>query len=295
MSPTDGLFWVLCLVALCFLLAAVRYYRLLTEERAKAQKFEQLLERERALLNTSPEAIICWDKASGEQKISPAAARILGCEPDEPVSSDTISGLAGSADRSELASSIQALVDEGRNFDTQVSAAPDKRYSLSGRAVFTGGGHLAVLWLRDDSSAAYEISAERRMGEGYRRLLDVFPFPAWRRRKDLSLEYVNNAYLEAVEAKPDAKPETLPELAAGAIRENGRELAGRAAETRDPQSETHHIVAAGARRLMELTEVPVGADGGIGGFAIDLTDMEDVREELARHVQSHEQVHRSRT
>ena len=43
MSHPDGLFWALCLVALCFLAGAIRYYPPLSEERSKAREFERLL------------------------------------------------------------------------------------------------------------------------------------------------------------------------------------------------------------------------------------------------------------
>ncbi|CAN0467766.1 unnamed protein product, partial [Laminaria digitata] len=98
-----------------------------------------------------------------------------------------------------------------------------------------------VLWLRDDSAAAAETAAAHRLGDGYRRLLDSFPFPVWRRSRSLDLEYVNPAYRDAVEAVPDADTAILPELAASAVAQSGRALASRAAETRDRQTETHRI------------------------------------------------------
>ena len=41
---------------------------------------------------------------------------------------------------------------------------------------------------------------------------------------------------------------------------------------------------------MELTEAPIGADGAIGGFALDRTEAKEVRTELARHIENHQQV-----
>ncbi|MGZ0246835.1 MAG: PAS-domain containing protein, partial [Alphaproteobacteria bacterium] len=121
-------------------------------------------------------------------------------------------------------------------------------------------------------------------------MLDSFPFPVWRRLRALDLDYVNPAYRDAVEAVSGAEAAALSELAASSVAQNGRALAARAAETRDRQTETHHIVAAGARRLMELTEAPIGADGAIGGFALDRTEAEEIRTELARHIENHQQV-----
>jgi signal transduction histidine kinase len=57
-----------------------------------------------------------------------------------------------------------------------------------------------------------------------------------------------------------------------------------------PQSESHHIVIAGSRRLMEFTEVPLDGSGELVGFAQDFTDLENIQAELARHIAAHADV-----
>ncbi|MGB0630904.1 MAG: ATP-binding protein [Alphaproteobacteria bacterium] len=283
--------WIAVIAALILALALARQVRGRRAETARANALAAELDRERALVETAPEAIICWDTGSGEQKLSTAAARILGCTEADPVSADTIAGLAVEDARSELREAVADLIADGTEFHTRFDAPGDKRFELSGRAIIQDGRKpLAVLWIRDDTSAALETTAAQRVGDGLRKLLDSFPFPVWRRGRWLDFEYVNPAYREAVEADADTDPDSVPELAAGSLPDRGRSIAVRAADTRDRQTETHYIVAAGARRLMELTEAPIGADGAIGGFALDRTEIDEVREELARHIESHEQV-----
>lgn len=283
--------------ALCFFLApflifaTVYFRRRFREADARAAELEARLEREQALLESAPQAIVCWDLVTGEQKISEAAARMIGCDQAEALNGERIAEIVSPRQRAEIRAAIDALVASGKPFDELVPGLSEKRYALRGRAIGgEDGGYLAVLWLRDDSAAAAETAAAQRMGEGYRKLLDSFPFPVWRRLRTLDLDYVNPAYRDAVEAASDADAEVLPELAASAVAQNGRALATQAAETRDRQTETHRIVAAGDRRLMELTEAPIGADGAIGGFAIDRTEAQEVRTELARHIENHQQV-----
>ena len=283
--------WIAALVALAFALAFVWQLRAYRAEKARAEKLLAELDRERALVETSPEAIICWDTGSGEQKLSAAALRILGCAVSDPVSADTVAALAAEDDRSGLRDAVAALIADGAEFDMRFDAPAEKRFELSGRAIQQDAGKpLAILWIRDDTPAAIETAEAQRIGDGFRKLLDSFPFPVWRRGRWLDFEYVNPAYRKAVEAPEDADPDAVAELAAGALPDRGRAIAARAAETRDRQTETHYIVAAGDRRLMELTEAPIGADGAIGGFAIDRTEIVEVREELARHIASHEDV-----
>tara|TARA_R110000868_G_scaffold778_2_gene5678 strand:- start:8599 stop:11064 length:2466 start_codon:yes stop_codon:yes gene_type:complete len=282
---------IAAIVALCLLLATVHYRRRLTEAEARADDLESQLTREQALVDSSPQAIVCWDTSTGDQKLSPGAVRMIGCAVDDVVDPERIAGLVSAGRASGIRAAVAALIASGEEFDALVPGTGDRRYALRGRAIPQGAdGHLAVLWLRDDSAAARETAAAERQAEGFRKVLDSFPFPVWRRARSLDLDYVNPAYRDAVEAGADELPENMPELAAGTVARNGRAIAVQAAESRNAQTGLHHIVAAGARRLMELTEAPVGGDGAIGGFAIDRTEVEDIRVELARHIENHEQV-----
>ena len=216
---------------------------------------------------------------------------LLGADPDTPVGPSDIAALAEPDARSTVEDAVSRLIEHGTRFDLVVAGTAGKRFSLCGRSVpHAGAGHLSVLWLRDDSAAARETAHARRQGDAFRRIVDMFPFPVWRRGLELKIDYVNPAYIDAVEAIPGTAPESVAELAAGTVRESGRALARRAAETRELQTEYHHIVAAGARRLMALTEAPAGGDGAIAGFAIDSTEIEELRGQLHRHIASHEDV-----
>ena len=291
LNPVSVLFG-LCFLAVPFLIFVAVYFR--GKSRAatdRAVDLEMRLEREQALLESAPQAIVCWDTATGDQKISAAAARMIGCDQADALNGTRIAEIVFPDSRAAIRTSIDALIEARKPFDAIVPGLSEKRYALRGRTIGEeDGGHLAVLWLRDDSAAAAETAAANRVGDGYRKLLDSFPFPVWRRLRSLDLDYVNPAYRDAVEAASDADPATVPELAASAVAQDGRALAAQAAETRNRQTETHRIVAAGDRRLMELTEAPIAADGAIGGFALDRTETEEVRTELARHIENHQQV-----
>jgi signal transduction histidine kinase len=57
-----------------------------------------------------------------------------------------------------------------------------------------------------------------------------------------------------------------------------------------PQSESHHIVVGGSRRLMEFAEAPLDNSSELVGFAQDFTDLENIQAELARHIAAHADV-----
>src|SRR6185437_16333676 len=107
---------------------------------------------------------------------------------------------------------------------------------------------------------------------------------------DLALVDCNAAYAAAVDAPPSTAIAEGREIAAGVLMARGRALAERARATAIAQSESQHIVINGSRRLVEFTEAPLAAAGGIVGYARDFTDLENVQAELARHIAAHADV-----
>ena len=67
------------------------------------------------------------------------------------------------------------------------------------------------------------------------------------------------AYANAMDSDPDGVVEGGRELGAGYLDRDGRGLARRAAKSGSVQSESHHVVIEGTRKLLEFTEVPLGS------------------------------------
>jgi signal transduction histidine kinase len=133
--------------------------------------------------------------------------------------------------------------------------------------------------------------AERERIEG---LMGVLPIPVWVRDDDLSLLHVNRAYARAVDvASPQAAVAGQIELASdGSVRE-ARALAARARAAGEPRAESFHLVLGGQRRFTEISEAPFETvNGGLltAGYALDLTRVEELQQELARHASAHAQV-----
>ncbi|MGH6990409.1 MAG: ATP-binding protein [Stellaceae bacterium] len=121
--------------------------------------------------------------------------------------------------------------------------------------------------------------------------LDALPLPVWHRRKsDLALIEGNEAYARAVDAGRDAAIAEQRELAPGILGEDGKALAMRARTVNATQRESHHIVIGGARRFLEITEVPLPHSDRMVGFARDFTDLESLEAELRRHTDAHAEV-----
>jgi len=212
---------------------------------------------------------------------------------------------------SELASEhglTQAQVDElGRNVRlTQKSANPFKMtLSLPGSArslslhgsladpqVSPGGA--AIVWVFDFSESQDELSALRHEAARARAdfaaligLIEAAPMPMWFRDKDMALQLVNKAYVEAVGANnAEAVVQGQIELLEA---EEGVSPADIARASMQDQASNQRIVAAtilGERRTLRVSDLPLGRDG-VAGYAIDIEEQQQQRREFRayRHAQ----------
>ncbi len=138
--------------------------------------------------------------------------------------------------------------------------------------------------LREETAARQ--AAERARDE-LRAIIDVLPFPIWRRGADGGLVDCNRAYAAAVDSSGETAVEEGRELAGAAA----KALARKAMDGGQAASESRHVVVSGSRRWLDLTEAPLGGDTPIlVGFARDLTDLEAAQAELRRHIAAHAAV-----
>ncbi|MBI3498462.1 MAG: PAS-domain containing protein [Proteobacteria bacterium] len=147
-----------------------------------------------------------------------------------------------------------------------------------------------ILWFTDASaSVALEAARTRleRERDGARALLDLLPWPIWRRGRDVVLAWVNRAYADTLGVSRETVLSQSSALVSAAA--EARALAERAQRTGRAQSESHSVVVRGQRRLLDVTEQPM-AGGELAGYAEDVTVVAETQDELARHVAAHGEV-----
>jgi len=197
---------------------------------------------------------------------------------------------------------VEGLHRHGTGFELELALREGSRKLLviGARAGDREGRVFAdVLWMRDitEGSVAMEhLSVQNRTlsvdHDRLRALMDAVSQPIWLRGGDLDLAACNQAYAKAVGAdSPAAVVSVGTELVpAGQVRE-ARALAARARAAGQARSESFHLVMAGARRLVEITETPAaaGEDGGLVtiGVAVDRTDQEELQSQMERHIAAH--------
>lgn len=132
------------------------------------------------------------------------------------------------------------------------------------------------------------MEAKRAKGENerlhkdvrhYSTLLNLAPFPVWRRDEKGLVTYCNLAYTALMEHIP----ERIIEEFGMELSQNSRNLAEQARKNQQPASEDLHVIVEGERQLYQLVEVPDPDLKGSVGFAVNASSREKVEEELRRH------------
>lgn len=150
---------------------------------------------------------------------------------------------------------------------------------------FSAGKHQVLLVLRDISPQYRHTQMMETENEALKTevrrgsmLLNTSSELIWLRDKSLAIKYCNLAYSRAVDEQGSDPDKAIPELYSAA-----RRLAEKARETNQPQRERRHIVVDGQRKLYQIREIPM-PDGGIVGFARDITELEETQQEIERHM-----------
>lgn len=200
------------------------------------------------------------------------------------------------SDYADLVHDIDALALSARPFRRLVSSARGDRQLLAeGRAapMDVAGDAGVVVWFFDATATQgalgqlrEELEATRRELEALRALVQAAPLPMWRRDRNLRLCDVNAAYVDAVEAaSADDVVEQGIELIGNVPGTVPAQTAERARDLDSAQVHQANVILYGHRRTLQIYDIPLG-EAGVGGFALDITEREEARAELARHTQA---------
>jgi signal transduction histidine kinase len=202
-------------------------------------------------------------------------AEVLGMAPaDDPAPQELIDALmrADPDHRRRLT----ALIERGEACAFQVRGAGGL-VSVDGRAA----GACAWLRLQPVIAADGGLPPATRFAA----LLDALPAPAWVCTAAGTLIWANTAFLRAVDAVSveDAAARRL------SFDRGASTLIAEAAEAGEPRQALRWASVEGQRHAFRVTARPL--DGGdVGAWALDVTDTEDARESLKRHIEAHDET-----
>jgi signal transduction histidine kinase len=286
-----GIMTVIALVTIGFVIwknAQARRFRAeLAEARGERDRLQRGITVLQAIVDGAPGAYYCWHNST--ETISQRLVELLNLPTGAVLDWAAVRGCLTDADMLGLDAAMERLRDSGEGFDVTLATRDGARSLNLVGALADNVSGMELLWFRDVTSSAAE---RRRLAadaaaltaelDRLRELFDPLPVPVWQRARDLSLIYCNRAYAEAVDTDQAAAVKQGREIATAA-----RSLTARALKTGTLQSESHHVVIGGARRLIEFNETPLGDGERVGGFAHDFTDLENLQSELGQHIAAH--------
>ncbi len=263
---------------------------------ARAKAMRTSLKRMQTLLDVSPASPLLV-RVDGRIEAPEKLARMLGLAAVPKY----LSELAVAPGKTKAGGLAQAQVDQlwTRIQSTQKSAAPFRMAinlpgsqrslalygTLADPQVSPGGA--ALVWVFDFTESHAEMArlraaAARATGDfaALVGLIEAAPMPMWFRGSDLTLQLVNQAYVDAVGAS------TAAEVVQSQIEllepEDGRSPGDVAGATLLSQEKSERIVAAtihGARRTLRVSDLPLGLEG-VAGYAIDIEEQQQVAREF---------------
>ena len=278
-------FGVAALAALSggLLLAFLGAHRARRSLEGRLQALERRTEEAEALLGIAPTAWLVWPAGGTAERASPGLAALFGRPAGEGLNLAGVLSCLTAEDASALNAAVAGLRARGERFELSlVGAGGGRAFAVEGLRA----GGLDAAWFRSTSEASVARAALSHIRDQFARVLDALPIPVWLRDSSLAVTTANRAFARAVDA-PNIAAAAGAELLPGAA---GRDMAARARSENRAQSARTHAVVAGSRRLLGVTEQGLDDAGGLIGFALDYTDVEDAEAERDRHIAAHREV-----
>lgn len=172
---------------------------------------------------------------------------------------------------------LQTLFLEARAFDALVEGR-ERAWRLEGRIV---GG---TAWLRlEPLAAGVETAVESGLGA----LADASPVPTWVLNPAGRLAWANRAWLEETGC-----PSLEAAIASGASFDRAADALAAEAQRLGLRQEGFRWTTGGGRRRAWriVVEPAAGPSGAVIAFALDVTEAEETRDTLRRHVEAHDET-----
>ncbi|HEY7083348.1 MAG TPA: ATP-binding protein [Hyphomicrobiaceae bacterium] len=256
----------------------------LGEEVAELRK--SLLTAE-AIIKAEPQVLVFWEPGLGVRVMAHTLATIPGL-PQHHAELLRFGRWLDVASAQELKRGLDALFADGRPFSSLLKTSAGGHVEADGRAA----GGRAILRLRDVAGRKRDLARildqHRQLVRDTlagRTLLDALPMPAWLRGADGRLQWVNEAYVKAVEAGTQAE---VRQRQIELLETRQREAVAAALLKRVAYRERVHLISSGTRKAHDVVVIPL--DGASVGAAIDVAALETAQGELVRHVAAYERT-----
>ena len=265
---------------------------------AQRKRLAAELDHAKLMLDTAAGAYFMWDRWTGAAAPSAALGPLLRLPASKVGTLDDIAGAFAEPDRQSLLGDGALLRELGSEFHRVLATDDGRHFAVEGKLAKDRAGRLQarVLWFRDitDEHRALAKSADDAARLALERdrlstLVDAAPGPIWLRDGSLRLVWCNQVYADLLNINRDGGA-PLPELASATERAQALALAREARQADAVRTQTRNLVVDGERRTYRIVERPLGDADRLVGYGYDVSDLAEIRAELARHVESHSAV-----
>lgn len=185
---------------------------------------------------------------------------VMGVDMSAPLSfsggNELLKSCLSGPDATKVATALDALLECGMAFEESVIISDHRTVVMRGTTI---GGKVALFFQVERKIADLDLD-----GRG---VLDALPIPVWVRSKDLSLRWVNQAFLAAT-GSPSFEKALESNMA---FDRTEHDLSATARDDGTIVEAKRYAVIAGQRRALTLMLQPAGA--GVAGAAVDVTDV----------------------
>lgn len=255
-----------------------------TETADTLSTLETRLEEMEALLSAEQNLLIIWQGKGDKPVRIISGLRGISELPAETDRQYQFETWLDAPSTLKLQQHIKSLRDRGEPFNIIISSRSGETVEADGRAA----GAMATVSIRRlfgerlEFTRVNEKNAElSREFDALMSMLDRAPMPVWTRDEQNRLKWVNQAYLDAIEVEDRTQAlEQQIELL------DGRSAANTSSNEEDACDEkmTYGIIA-GERRRLKVVNFDLA--NGSAGLSIDMTELEEVKHELDRHIAAH--------
>ena len=240
-----------------------------------------------AVIKAEPQALVFWDQGQGVRVMVHTLSSVAGL-PQNPADLLKFGKWLDLGSAQELKRGLDALFADGRPFSSLLKTAAGGLVEADGRAA----GGRAILRLRDIAGRKRDLARvldqHRQLVRDTlagRTLLNALPMPAWFRDAAGRIQWVNEAYVRAVETASEGE---VRERQIELLEMRQREAAAAALAKGIPFRERVHLISGGTRKAHDVVVIPL--EGASVGAAIDVAALETAQGELVRHVAAYERT-----
>jgi signal transduction histidine kinase len=254
---------------------------------ARAESYRRNLVAAEAVIRAEPQVLVFWDSTDGLKVATHTLSTVAGVPHSQP---ELLRFGAWLEPRSaaELKSALDSLFEDGRPFNLLLRTTAGASLEADGRA--TGGR--ALLRLREIAGYKHDIvrilDQHRHLARDIRSsraLLNAMPMPVWLASPGGRIDWVNKAYLRAVEARDDSE---VRERQIELLEQRQREIIAKRLARGETFAERLHLIAGGERRAHDVTVIPL--EDATVGVAIDVAALEVAQGALDRQTADFDRV-----